>query len=229
MRVFTCIYKRSDLNIAFFWHLDYLRRVTGLDLPISVCYSIDEDYEAIKEFLREQDQAVKFSNTFLGDKWNYLTSNMVNLTNESHFIQVGSDDFMSAEYVTYLHNNPKDFAGVNRLYFYDSLSNKAIDFTYKHPVCKGIGAGRIFSREVLERAFNRANLWDSKRQSGLDNNSEKKLRAFGYPFEVLEFEEPQIVDVKGITNIHSYNEFSNLGDKVDVDKVLSLMPEITFE
>ena len=227
MRIFTCIHGRRELTRAFFWHLEYLRERTGLDLPISLCYSDNEDFEAIEEFIREQDSAVKYPNTFLGDKWNYLTSNMIKTHKDDYYLCVGSDDFLSVDYVIKANKTKVDFAGTNSLYFYNMHTNEAIDFYYKHPVWKTFGAGRIYSHKLLKK-YN-GELWDKKQQKGLDNHAEKMLYHDGVICELISFDKIQIVDVKGFENIHSFEEYKHLGNKVEADKVLSLMPNISFE
>ena len=227
MRIFTCIHGRRELTRAFFWHLDYLRERTKLDLPISLCYSNDEDFEAIEEFIREQDSAVKYPNTFLGDKWNYLTSNMIKTHKDDYYLCVGSDDFLSVAYIELINALKVDFAGTNELYFYQMFTGKAISFKYNHPVCKTLGAGRLYSHRLLEK-FN-GTLWDKKQQSSLDNYSEKLLFRAGYVPTMVNFKEPQIVDVKSYENIHNFEEFETQGEKVEGEKVLSLMPNISFE
>ena len=150
IRIFTCIWKRPEVAKAFMWHLNYLRDETGLELPISIAYSSDDDLQALKDsgLISKNDHLIKLPNAPLGDKWNGLVESMLELPFD-YAIQIGSDDFMSAEYVMHLHENPCSHGGVNEYYAYSPIHNKAVRTKYEDTHYKIKGAGRIFSRKAL--------------------------------------------------------------------------------
>lgn len=229
MRLFTCIHGRRDLTRAFFWHLQDLRERTSLDLPINVCYSDKEDFEAVEEFIREQDSIIQYSNNLLGDKWNYLVANMIKTHPSEKYMSLGSDDFISAEYIMKANDYDGQFAGTADVYFYNMFTDKAISFSYVHPICKTLGAGRVFSHSLLHDVYLDSNLWNPMQQQGLDNYSEKFLyRRYGIKPDIISFNEPQIVDVKTYENIHKFEEYEERGQELPSEKVLSLMPKVSF-
>lgn len=223
MRIFTLIHGRHEVTKAWFWHIEYLRKVCKIKFNISVCYSDESDLELIKNFCTKDDQVIQAPNNPVSYKWRTLVSSMLKNTKDKKFIQTGSDDFMTPLLLDTLSKQKEDYVGIDRCYIYSPERNKAVEWQFKSQSNKLIGAARLFSRKALEQV----DIFDFKADKGLDNLSENKLYFAGIKPKLIQFDSPQVVDVKiESENIHSFDEFENC-KPVSVDLVKEIL-SVTF-
>lgn len=221
IRIVTCIHGREEITKAFLHHLEYLRQETGLELPLSVAYSTDED----GELLDNVDHILKVENKPIGRKWNELIKAVLADTKETHYIGVGSDDFLNVEYLEYLAENPEHHAGVNKFLIYSPMHKRLVEHTFNNPVFKLTGGGRMVSYEAARKVYEKTNLYAPDLNGGLDNNSELALRNAGYKPTLIDFDGYAFVDIKSLENIHKFEEFANDAD-VDMSILEEIMPNV---
>lgn len=155
LRIFTAIQGREYLTRLFFKHRDYLEEKTGKKLPITAVYSTDEDGELLEEIGNVNgvsgDQFVQTENNPVSEKHNIGMTELIDKTEESHILHLGSDDLCSSEYIERIFREEPDYAGLNGLHFADMVTRKALFYRYyKNNI---IGAGRIFSRIILNETI----------------------------------------------------------------------------
>jgi len=226
IRLVTCVYKRPEITRAFLHHLEWLREETELELPISIAYSNDEDLKVIEESEVENIHLVRLGNNPVGKKWNDLYKAVIADTTESHFVGIGSDDFLNAEYLKSL--TPHHHAGVDSFLIYSPMHRKVVRHDLSRSPFVLTGAGRMLSREAVETIFlQRHDLYCVKLNGGLDNNSELVLKKHGFQPVLLSFENA-FVDVKSETNIHSFEEFE-VNDEASYSLLSEIMPNVRFE
>lgn len=224
LRIVTCVHGRHEVLKAFLHHIEWLRNETGYALPISVAYSDDADFDLIKDC----DHVLKIENNPVGRKWNELFKAVHYETCDSHFMCLGSDDFLNANYLNTVHPHTElDHFGVDSGIFYSPMHSKAVEFKVTNPNFKLIGAGRVISRKVLDAVFfNNKNLYEPRLNKGLDNNSEAVMKKHGFEPVLLDFRHA-FIDVKTKENIHSFDEFNHC-ESVELDLVNEIMPSVSF-
>ena len=224
LRLATCVYKRPEITKAFLHHIEWLREETGLELPLSVAYSNNEDLA----LLDDSYHLIELPNFTVGNKWNELYKAIYKEKTESHIIGIGSDDFLSAEYINYLENNRYHHAGVDNFLIYSPMHGKVVEHNLSRSPFVLTGAGRMISREALSTIFDKGkDLYCVKLNGGLDNNSELVLKKHGFDPTLLDFKNA-FVDVKSQTNIHSFDEFA-VNDEASYSLLSEIMPNVTFE
>ena len=124
----------------------------------------------------------------------------------------GSDDFLSDAYMVSSANLVKEGwslgFGPDRCWMLDSATGRL--GLWRRPYDPGIpgitaGAGRVFTRELLERVSWR--LWTRDKNRGLDTLCSKRLRALGYQLDSLgltDHGDRAVINVKTGENIHSW-------------------------
>lgn len=182
-------------------HLDWLK--------FAVC-STDEEVE----FMNENGwYAYRYDNLPLGRKLDMGLRAALTLKWD-RLVLIGSDDFLSHEYVTKVEALPKevDWAGVKKIYFVDSKTWKAKAHTYS-PTVAGkmfIGAGRVLSRRVVEDVIERhGQMYTWRKNNGLDFDSEQRILLQGYKPHMIESKKPLLMDLKSEGNIWSFNAFQS--------------------
>ncbi len=154
LRILTCVHGRHGSLQAFFWQIESLRKASGYELPVTLAYSDDEDYEFMQEqgFLTDNCQAVKAPNEPLSEKHNEALRAAMKITGKNkwtHLLHLGSDDLLGLDYLSYVALNPFDYAGVSSLFFFNPSVRKMAYYKYKNRTI--IGAGRVMSRRVLKQ------------------------------------------------------------------------------
>lgn len=186
--VITAAYKRRQLTELFYQSL-YNQ---GLDIYCAV--SNDEDEELARKYCKG---VVRCENNPISDKFNKACE-LLRDVNFKYAMVLGSDDFLSDNFI--IEFSPQldgDYIAFNDIYFYRTDDKKQSYFNYGCVIKTPIGAGRTFSKKLIER-YN-YNLWDSGLNKSLDTNSHKRIKA---PMKVLSCKDlgVEIVDVK-----HGYN------------------------
>lgn len=272
IRIITAVHGRQEVVQAFFWQLEYLRKETGLKLPITVAYSDDEDLNVIQEYLTDDCEAIKTPNKPLSEKHNQMLRAASRKKGWKCLLHLGSDDLVSAEYIRVIAGLKLDHKvyGVNDLYFYNLPTKTLKRFEYSG--LNIVGCGRVFPRSVVNALkgdkykFRRPYygllvgdeqyipkgmqaliegrhiaekvegsnslhcLWVGKKNSGLDNESNRILSACDIPRVNIGhyFDGPQIVDLKSRDNITPWERITGntIPSPHDQNKLREIAPNI---
>lgn len=172
-------------------------------IPLCEQYDVKYCFHENEPLGKKKNQGLKFCSQF---DFDYL-------------MEIGSDDLVTNDLLT--HYKPylsHGFIGVRDLAYLDSETG----------ICRRVqststyGAGRIISREYLERV--NWTLWTDRISTGMDNNSIFNLHKnkVGYK-QVPAMEEPGILDIKSEVNIWPFNHL--LGVEYDVENILKNLSE----
>lgn len=153
IRIITCVEGRQNIVAGFLMQIEYLREKTGLELPLTIAASEDEDIELITGSKAWDDacSVVQTPNNPLSEKHNKMLQGAMREKDWDVLLHLGSDDLVSAEYITHVANmeiEPNTIYGVDTIYFYNAAQMKMRKFAYQGS--RLIGAGRVFPRKVLE-------------------------------------------------------------------------------
>lgn len=188
-------------------------RAKGYDLNLYVAYTDPTDLNALLNYYGYPAGAKASPNEPLSDKHNALLSHILEFSSADYFLQVGSDDVFLPEgdqlYFDAMDGGVHN-VGCTSIYFMDAIKERAVEWVYdERDANKLFGAGRLFSREAVEIAFEDGGLWDRSANRSLDFISEDHLIDLGYRPERLNEEAPYIVDIKSDTNIWSFDRYKN--------------------
>lgn len=202
------VWKRPEITELCFENL----AKTGC--KVFVATSEDWAYDLSNEY---GFTTVNTDNKPLGRKKNILLN--VALSEEwDQLLEIGSDNLLDLTNLNQYLSIPNDHYGVNCSYMVHPASGRAKFF--KIGGLKRIwGAGRVISREAVEKAFP---LWDDTSNEYLDAQANNALQKAGYEFSVVQ--KPMFVGIKSDVNIHSYDRFG--GKPVTMDFMLGKFPEL---
>lgn len=270
IRIITAVHGRHDTLKAYCWQIAYLREATGLELPLTISYTLEEDQQVIKEELENVD-FVQIANSPLSEKHNALLTAADKHKDWDCLLLLGSDNLVSEQYINSISLLKLEHAvyGVNNIYFLNRAQKKLKQHSYLgHKV---LGAGRVYPREVIEsikgkkhlfsrpwygiaigedqylapafeqlaierkfaepysRSHKRAILWAGRKDSGLDNESNRLLRASGIDLINIEetLEGGHIVDIKTRDNITPWERIG--GQELPLDEARAVLERISPE
>jgi len=187
--IVTAVFGRHDLTKIV---LDYYAKLSidsGLVIPIAVG---SEGKESEQLCTNTGWGYLEYPNQPLSQKFNALFE-ATKPHDPDLVILTGSDDLISPEIVQYYINNVKpthtNLVGLKDLYFYSISQDQTLYFGgynslgYKNAP-RSIGAGRCFSREVLERMDFRP--WQAEKLNrGLDSSSTKQMKRRGIGEDII--------------------------------------------
>jgi glycosyltransferase involved in cell wall biosynthesis len=148
----------------------------------------------------------------LGRKFNQGLEYALDEYNFDYVMQINSDNVLSTDFWPLFEqyfNQLQFFFGVDRVYFYDSVTKQMREFQY------GAGCGiRFIRRDIVETAGfvdDTFALWDDPICSGLDNNSSNNIvnrcGKMQYLARHPRITRPVVTDIKSDENIHPFSEF----------------------
>ena len=222
----TAIWGRDELTrivlsyykeLSRYYDLELIAIGSEGDVSRSIAYDCGWDY-------------IEHLNYPLTDKFNMLSRIAGDYDNMDAFMLIGSDDLVNRHvfnhYFKTYNRDTQHMLGFEKCYFYDACLNKLYDFNgYKIMNGSSIGAGRIFSRSVLEKADYQ--LWiPSDKNRGLDINCSKRLKELNIPEYAISSMSPEavIIDVKTDENLNSITRISPKITEVDVKKAWQTFP-----
>jgi hypothetical protein len=176
--VVTAMYGRHDLTKIVLHYYAEIKR--GFEMQLLCVGSEGEKSKSLAEecgwdYIEAKNNPVsqKFNALFKeSEKYDY-----------DFMVLIGSDDLISPEIFQYYERTvtkeTKHLLGLKDLYFYSIQNDEAVHFQgYPPPSPKTIGAGRVFSRWVMER-MNFTPWNDEKVNRGLDSSCTVQMRKRG--------------------------------------------------
>ena len=173
-----------------------------------------------------------------GNRWNYIEAknkplslkwqkglSVIKKLNPDYVFIIGSDDFISLNYIDKIINRCGNGAcGVGDNYYYDERNNKYGYFTHKqsfsknpskHRKMKTVGSGRCYSKQSL----NKINwiLWTKSVNKGLDKTGDIRCKPVAYSMNELKVWLLGVKSRRG-TNIWKFDDFNM--SKMKIDKSL---------
>lgn len=149
LHIMACVHKRQAETKMFVKQINYLAEHSKKELGLTLVCSTDKDYKYLTDELGVSESSVfKHVNKPLSRKHNLMLEKAMR-EDWDCLIHVGSDDLISLEYLKTVEKldlvEPKFFA-LNEIYFTELKSGKIKRFKSDK-----IGAGRVFSRKLIER------------------------------------------------------------------------------
>lgn len=226
--VFTCLWGRPFITDIFAAGIERLKSdLTEYDIQcVAAVSNLDDMALAEKHGFLVQ----KAPNQNLGRKWNIAAEKALD-TGGDYFLQMGSDDLVSSEYVLKaIGDIDKGFnvVGQRTLYFVNAINLKSVKYTYNTEQRNLIGAGRVFDPSVLTGSINkqgRCALWPDKAQKGLDGMSEMIASDNGNLIREVNINGIHVVDVKSAENIWRFDHFRSGKIECSFDEASWFMSE----
>ena len=184
IELLTCFYKRKEITEI------YLEGFKRLQKDFDIDYTFVASEVEDSAFIREQGyNCLTFKNEPLSDKFNFGLNQALK-KNWDYLLIMGSDDLLSNEGLGLLLDNSYSYKGFGDIQFYNSMSKEAIHFKYDKD--RLIGAGRLVSREAVERVVFKTGValrktqmignevYSVRQEFLLPNSSAKYLDNIGY-------------------------------------------------
>jgi hypothetical protein len=157
---------------------------------------------------------VEHANAPLGAKHN------AGLVPSDRYMVLPSDDLISVEWAALYREFGGDYVSPDRCGVYEMSTGRCKVLTNRPTGRRTFGAGRIFSRAVVDALGGK--VWSDHRQSGLDTDSHARIVAAGFDGYVHRCEAVPITDLKSDVNLWDFDTFSGL--KSTAQDVLHMAP-----
>lgn len=158
---------------------------------------------------------IEVLNTPLSAKNNSLVKKAKELAVDG-LVMMGSDDLVSDSFWELIYSytgQEKEYIGLKECYFYDTSTRESYHFK---GYARSIGAGRYFSKEVLDKAG--WLLWDdSNKNYSMDSNQEDYLKSKNIKQKIINPEDVYLLDVKHSLNITNKKSILPLCDKPKIN------------
>lgn len=207
-------WKRAEIVDLVARQLDILFRDTKQTIDLSVLYvfsledpEIDQLFSIYLKANHHRD-CMFSSNKLLGKKLNDGIQYAAKYKYD-YIMNFGSDDLIHADiFKLYAEALARDcdIIGINKVFFYNQVSNPVLFSYYNKPNL--VGAGRLIHRRVITKVMLNFNgLYKDDLCSGMDTFSAHRMRMCGHLQTVLDPGEfPYIVDIKSDVNINSFDK-----------------------
>lgn len=142
----------------------------------------------------------------LGSKWNAALSAAVEVQGATAFMILGSDDFISMEWVQAVsaaldaghhYITPTSCAAV------EPATGRACLMTDRNRAGRAFGAGRVYSRHLVETVG--MPHWTPTKEGGLDTDAHQRVMAYGFAEHPIDTQRPPVCDVKTADNLHPFD------------------------
>lgn len=130
-----------------------------------------------------------------------------------------SDDFISAEWLAAFRGSSGDYVAPDRCALVDVVSGRSKVLTNKPTGTMSFGAGRIFSRAVVDALGGQ--VWSNDRNAGLDTDSHGRIVGAGFECVVHTCEKVPICDLKTGENIWAYSVWK--GKDIPMNEALHML------
>jgi hypothetical protein len=208
----TTMFGRYELTDFVFNYYNNLKNKLKNKLELSLLSCGSEGSVSKNIAIKNNFDYIEYENTPLSKKHNFLLSYAKNYDVDG-VVLIGSDDIISEStfdiYIDAIKNNI-DFVGFTDLYMYDGCLHYWPGYTNER-IGETIGAGRFFSRKVLDE--NNWDFWGNiLKDSGLDKIAYEKIKKNNLVEKQISCKNSDhfIIDIKSDTNITKLNRFKNL-------------------
>lgn len=223
--IVTAIWQRHDLtSIVLDWY-NQIKQSGEFDLELLAVGS--EGMISRKVAQTNGWDYVEFENKPVSCKFNFLFREAKKY-DPDFILLVGSDDIISTKTIKFfsekVSENENDIFGLKDLFFYDIQTDSTVYFGgYPPPSPKTIGAGRCFSRNVLQKC-NYKPWGNDTLDRGLDTSCTNYLQRFGVGERVFTMKETGGVclDIKHPSESLTPFEFLNTYSNKAVNEVLEV-------
>ena len=199
--ILTAFHGRAHISELYWLGIKRLRENFNIQT-----LAVVSDPENLALAKQHSDHVLETVNEPHGRKMNLAMSEVVNLEFEL-LMQLGSDNLISNIGMMKnidLFTRGNLFFGFNKILFYNYETAEAKQKFYGNV----FGAGRCITRPILIKALRKQQLWDDERARGMDMNFESSIdRSIGLGPLPVEFDVPQVIDVKSKENIWAYDYF----------------------
>lgn len=187
-----CVYKRHDLERIVIENFKRQSQKFGFDVIIVGSEGI------LSKQLADGCHYVECENFPVSNKHNKGLEKAKEL-NAKGVILMGSDDLVSDSYFEFIEQfseQTSELIGLKDLYFYSTKTKKLGYWKGYTSTSTTVGAGRYFSRAILEQM--NWQLWSDKKNKGLDTDCLKRLTKQGINERIFTMEESNVflVDIK---------------------------------
>ena len=155
--VIMAVHDRIELTCVAIDHLQRVtKQITGKAAPIYCAYTKESDGEGLRSAGIPRDCMVKVANDPVSEKHNDLLNLAMADKSWTHLLHMGSDNFILPSYLKQIIEAAKQGAeliGTPNLAVIRPNISKAVHFNYNKTTSGIMGAGRLFSRELLKRTL----------------------------------------------------------------------------
>jgi len=218
--IYLAVWKRPYITEICFNGINRLR--THPDYDVQAVAAISEE-SMIPLCEKYGIDWVMVENTPLGAKKNKGLQYCKQFDFE-YLMEIGSDDLITNELLTHYKPYLKHgFIGVKDLAYLDSKTGDCVRVQSNNST---YGAGRIISREFLEKA--NWTLWKDYLNRGMDNNSIFKFAGLKVGYKMIPpMETPGVIDIKSDVNIWKFNK--SLGKPYEKEKLFKYLSDVEVE
>ena len=142
-------------------------------------------------------------------------------TEEGRFMVLPSDDFISGEWLSVCRDLEGDYIAPDRCALVDVSTGRSKLLTNKPTGAMSFGAGRIFSRAVVDALDGQ--VWSADRNAGLDTDSHGRILGAGFECVVHPCEKVPICDLKTGENIWAYGVWK--GKDIPMNEALHMLTD----
>ena len=187
-----CVYKRHDLERIVIENFKKQSQKFGFEIVIVGSEGV------LSQKLAEGCHYVECENFPVSKKHNTGLEKAKEL-NAKGVILMGSDDIVSDSYFEFIeqfNEQTSELIGLKDLYFYSTKTKKLGHWKGYTDKSTTVGAGRYFSRAILEKM--NWQLWSENRNRGLDTDCLRKLNKKGITERIYSMEDSGVflVDIK---------------------------------
>jgi hypothetical protein len=200
--IFFAAYKRLEVLKVCLEGIERLKKKEGFEIrSLAVCTGKDES-ELCKLY---GCKTIRVPNNPLGRKKNRGIKEALKYDFD-YLLEAGSDDLIHESLLDdYLPEMiaGTNFFGVNKCTFFETATGRIAEWENDFV----IGAGRMFSRKLLEHC---GDIWSDDRMRSLDRNSMMRLVENGVHCKIIPVPAWKVLDIKTTDNLNGFEWFENL-------------------
>lgn len=230
LAIVTTLWQRHALTKFVLDHYASLE-ISGVDKRLVAIGSLQSGDTLSRDIALERGFAyVDAANSPLTEKWNAGVASLRDDDIDALVI-VGSDDLLTRAYLERacdMISDGRDYVSATGLYFFEAHKRQAL---YTSDPTIRIGAGRVVSREALERLDYK--LWPLRLDRAVDNSQHLHFAKHGFDLSYLDTSrdsDAALVDIKTRANIWSFEQMkaSVTSTSVDSDEIFQRFPMLEY-